>query len=47
MGMTTADYTGVRAKFERADEHLSVLETEIRTYIESEPVVLDSKPNPN
>jgi hypothetical protein len=45
--MTAADFTGTLAKIERAEEHLGVLETKIRAYIESEPIALDSKPNPD
>jgi len=45
--MTAADFTGAWAKFERAEEHLGVLEARIRAYLESEPIVLDSKPNSN
>jgi hypothetical protein len=47
MNTSTVDFAGAWAKFERAEEHLRVLETEIRAYIESKPVVLDSRPNPN
>ena len=43
----TADYSGVDLKIERADEHLRAFESELRVYVEANPITLEAKSDPD